>query len=362
MTIVAAFPAHTFAEAPFDIFAWVPLDGLHRRGSLARSASILAFVFRFTVLRGAAGPASSSRSTSRPEDISALLAANLVDKPKKGMAAAIVDLAVRRKIRIVEKPAEGLLRQRHDVRRPAASTRAGCPATTSASMTALFATSGIGFLRNLLGARRRRRTPGIITIGQPTTATQAATAPDGEVRWLVKKDQILGQQVVSITKAVAAEAVSRKLRRKPPGLPIAHRRPPRRRPDSSLLLLGGIGAQSELGIVAGVFGTIAASWIGVGALIMLGGRRPLTKEGALAKEHLEGLREYIRLAEADRLQMLQSVSGAERTEDRRSARHHQDLRAAAAVRGASSASRRSGRASSASTTTPTRRTGTRART
>src|SRR5690606_5861148 len=29
-------------------------------------------------------------------------------------------------------------------------------------------------------------------------------------------------------------------------------------------------------------------------------------------EHLVGLREYIRLAEADRLQMLQSVSGAER--------------------------------------------------
>jgi uncharacterized membrane protein len=30
------------------------------------------------------------------------------------------------------------------------------------------------------------------------------------------------------------------------------------------------------------------------------------------KEHLEGLKEFIRVAEADRLQMLQSVSGAER--------------------------------------------------
>jgi uncharacterized membrane protein YgcG len=61
-----------------------------------------------------------------------------------------------------------------------------------------------------------------------------------------------------------------------------------------------------------VFGMIAMSWIGVGLLIMLGTRRPLTEEGALAVEHLKGLREYIRLAEADRLQMLQSVSGAQR--------------------------------------------------
>jgi uncharacterized membrane protein YgcG len=79
------------------------------------------------------------------------------------------------------------------------------------------------------------------------------------------------------------------------------------------MLFGGFEAQSEAGIVIGVFGMIAMSWIGVGLLIMLGSRRPLTTEGALAVEHLKGLREYIRLAEADRLQMLQSVSGAERT-------------------------------------------------
>jgi uncharacterized membrane protein YgcG len=123
---------------------------------------------------------------------------------------------------------------------------------------------------------------------------------------------VLGQQVVAITKAVAAEAKARKLRKNPPALPIA---------IVGilivlgflLLLFGGMGAQSDVGIVIGVFGTILASWIGVGVLIMIGRRRPLTKEGALAVEHLEGLREYIRLAEADRLQMLQSVTGAERT-------------------------------------------------
>ncbi len=309
MTIVAAFPAHTFAEAPFDIFAWVPLP-VFLGGAASLAAVILAFIFRFTTMRGAKGPGIVIAQYEPADDISPLLAANLVNKTKKGMAASIVDLAVRRKIRIVEKPDEGFF---------ASGTTFGVQAIDESGlsgddqrvMSALFATSGIGFLRNLF-SRGGASTPGIVTIGQPAAPVATAPAPSSEVRWLVKKDQILGQQVVSITKAVAAAAVRRKLRKKPPGLPIA---------IVALLvvagflllLLGGIGAQSELGIIAGVFGTIAVSWIGVGALIMLGARRPLTKDGALAVEHLEGLREYIRLAEADRLQMLQSVSGAERT-------------------------------------------------
>jgi uncharacterized membrane protein YgcG len=38
----------------------------------------------------------------------------------------------------------------------------------------------------------------------------------------------------------------------------------------------------------------------------------LTRAGSLAREHIEGLRMYMALAEADRLRMLQSVTGAER--------------------------------------------------
>lgn len=41
----------------------------------------------------------------------------------------------------------------------------------------------------------------------------------------------------------------------------------------------------------------------------------LTREGALQLEYLEGVREFIRVAEADRLRMLQSYSGAERRSD-----------------------------------------------
>ncbi|WP_051606833.1 DUF2207 family protein [Microbacterium sp. CH12i] len=41
----------------------------------------------------------------------------------------------------------------------------------------------------------------------------------------------------------------------------------------------------------------------------------LTPDGALQLEYLEGVREFIRVAEADRLRMLQSYSGAERRSD-----------------------------------------------
>jgi hypothetical protein len=41
--------------------------------------------------------------------------------------------------------------------------------------------------------------------------------------------------------------------------------------------------------------------------------RPLTERGRAARDHLEGLKVYLELAEADRLRMLQSPEGALRT-------------------------------------------------
>jgi uncharacterized membrane protein YgcG len=310
MSVAIGFAKGTFAPAAFDLFAYLPLPVL--LGLAASIAGpIVALILRLTVLRGARGTGIVIAQYEPDESISPLLAANLVKKTKKGMAASIVDLAVRRKIRIIERPDEGFF---------ASGTTFGVQqmddtdldADDQKVMNALFATSGIGLLARILRSGGATA-PGIITLGQQPAAAGVDTAvgTTGEVRWLTKKDQILGQQVVAITKSVAAEAQARKLRSKPPGLPIA---------IVAvlviggflLLLLGGISATSEVGIVLGVFGTIAASWLGVGALIMVGKQRPLTKEGALAVEHLEGLREYIRLAEADRLQMLQSVKGAER--------------------------------------------------
>lgn len=59
----------------------------------------------------------------------------------------------------------------------------------------------------------------------------------------------------------------------------------------------------------GVFAVLASS------LYTFSKHTVLTPEGASAHEYLLGVREFIRVAEADRLQMLQSYSGAERRQD-----------------------------------------------
>src|SRR5690606_29180222 len=90
----------------------------------------------------------------------------------------------------------------------------------------------------------------------------------------------------------------------------------------------GIFALAALGTIGSfIFGVIALDegyegWWAVsmilaplvsGAAVVLLSRRPLTARGAEHRDHLKGLREYIRLAEQDRLNYLQSPQGALRT-------------------------------------------------
>ena len=57
---------------------------------------------------------------------------------------------------------------------------------------------------------------------------------------------------------------------------------------------------------------VAVIALAVGAIVVASKRSALTAAGADVRDHLDGLREYIRLAEADRMRMLQSPEGAER--------------------------------------------------
>jgi uncharacterized membrane protein YgcG len=136
--------------------------------------------------------------------------------------------------------------------------------------------------------------------------------PEGEVRWLTKGDTVLGQQVVALTKAVEREVEAGGLRRKPSWKPMLI--------TLGAFILAGVlliaqtifGGGGETNVIITVVGLNILPWVAIFALAALGRRRPLTTKGSELREHLEGLREFIRVAEADRLQMLQSVSGAER--------------------------------------------------
>src|SRR6187402_310382 len=106
VTVAIGFTKGTFAAPAFSLFDYVPATALF--GSLAvLTAAVLALIFRFAIWRPRSGDPIIAQYEP-PEGVSAMLAANIVGRPKRGIAASIVDLAVRRKIRIVQRRSEGL--------------------------------------------------------------------------------------------------------------------------------------------------------------------------------------------------------------------------------------------------------------
>src|SRR5690606_14250759 len=168
------------------------------------------------------------------EGVSPLLAANILGAKKRGFVAAIVDLAVQRNIRILER-AQGR------------STIFGVQRLSDhdldhherAVMSALFATS---FLTHV---------PGLQSLASFGASPGTHPERDGaEVKWLQQRDTVLGRQVVNLTKSVALEAQRLELRRKPPTLPIVLVGA-LGVIGTAVLLIAGIGAQTEIGIAAG---------------------------------------------------------------------------------------------------------------
>lgn len=74
----------------------------------------------------------------------------------------------------------------------------------------------------------------------------------------------------------------------------------------------GMMSRSSVTPVIGLVAVVIAAVLGVIGLVK---HRVHTPLGAETREYLEGVREFIRVAETDRLQMLQSVEGAERRQD-----------------------------------------------
>lgn len=297
MTVVVGFREGTFAGAPF--WTYVPILALLAI-ALVLFALIFALVTRFVFWRDAPGRGTIIAQYEPAAGLSTLVAANIVGQPRKGMAATIVDLAVQKNLRILE----------HDqgwskvfgVQRLSSS---GLAPDEARVMGALFSINPFS-----MGAGPLPGLKSIFQIGG--SAPQPIPDQGGEVRWLTKGDTVLGQQVLALTKAVAREVEAGGLRRKPPGWPMAVIVLAFVLAGLMLIGLSIFGGGGEIAIVYSVVGLNAVPWIAIFAIGLLARRRPLTTKGAELKEHLLGLREFIRVAEADRLQMLQSVSGAER--------------------------------------------------
>jgi len=311
MTLAIGFAPKTFADAPFNliekILEIVPVTFL--LGLLAEILAVGgAIVLHYQLWRRRSGDPIIAQYEP-PKGVSVMLAANIVGKPKKGMAASIVDLAVRGKLRIIEKPKEGYQAARFGVQQLNVDDLLP---DEEGVMNALFAFTGFGDVAAMISRFTGALPPGLKVIGGTSAASAASDPVDANIKWFEKSDTMLGDAVKSLTTSVEqnAEAVGLRKGRHPVIVTVI----------GVLAILGAVlmfitafaSGDNGAGIAFGVIGANAGAWIAVLVFGLVSGLRPLTAEGSKLYDQLIGLKMYIQLAEADRLQMLQSISGADK--------------------------------------------------
>lgn len=267
LTIAAGFEPGTFVPRD-DAFASSPAAITSAVCALiAFALFVLALVLRLTRWR------SAPRGTiiaqyEPPEGVSALTAADLVGQPSRGVTATILERAVAGEVRIVDR----------------GSTQ-----------------YSVQFMGGPLGDLDAQSVVRALFSDHPSL---------GQERSLSSKSTALGQRLLAIRKSVASRVVETGLRRSPAlggRILIAVL-------AFAAAVLGFIAAVIALEQVVGGFWPLLALIVGVvfalAAGVAVAGVRPLTVEGRRVHDHLEGLRLFIRLAEADRIRVLQSPSGA----------------------------------------------------
>ncbi len=305
LTVAIGFEQGTFAPRDNSFGASPAAIAGAVAAGLTGLALLAAIVLRATRWRNHPGRGTIIAQYEPPEGVSAMVAADLVGHPEKGVTATILERAVDGELRVVETG-----RKKYAVE----------------------------FVGGEPGDAHARSVVSALFRGNPVP---------GASRQLTSSDTALGRRLLSIRQSVTKGVVRSGLRRKPdPGLRV-------------LLAIGAISA-ATLSVVLGIFAIddrrggawpailfIVAIVAALATVVLVGNVRPLTERGREFRDHLEGLRLYIRLAEADRLRVLQSPSGALRV-DRPSAASL----AAASTTGATAAATTTATATSAAALDP----------
>lgn len=272
LTVVVAFEPGTFVPRD-DSFTANALPGIGLFGAIVGLLTALVAGFlRTTRWRSAAGRFTIIAEYLPPRGVNLLTSGDVMRVPGKAIAAQFISFAVRGNVRILEsgdKANHFLLEFVH---------ANGVDETEIRILGTLF--------------------PGLQT---------------GDQRDLKKKSVSLSKALQKERRTAQAESLRLGLREKKNDglrlwlfiLAIV---------GVAVGLVGGLGALVT--VVGGAWPllTIAVSIItAVGTFIFAGNLRPLTASGAELRDYLKGVKLYIGLAEADRLRVLQSPEGAERS-------------------------------------------------
>ncbi len=285
VTNVAPMQNMTFAIG-FDPGTFVPRDdsyfgsllGWLQVLALAGSALslVIAIILRVTYLGDAPGRPTIIAEYTPPREPELVTSAIVIRKSRRAIAATLVDLAVRKHIRIIETPARGWFARGNDY---------------------------LLELQDATGLEGHER--------QLVTALFGWQLAPGTGYLMAKNDTVLSQHVRGIIQSATSRAAS--LGYRAPYRAFAAALPIILAIGSlvAAFIIGVTMAESSLGGALPLLLVIPAALV-VPVVFVLVARVPLTEKGSELRDHLKGLALYIRLAEADRLRMLQSPTGAER--------------------------------------------------
>ena len=279
---------------------WIDIGGI-AIGVFALLASAFTIVWRFMKPKESKGRGIIIPQYTVPQGINLLESAEIVGQAWKGVAAQIVSFAVRGKLRILDYPV----------------TKSGAKYTLQlldtsdiddqerALLAALF---GGDLGESTLQTLRSLNIFGATTLQQ--IEEQSGSLALGAVREVGVVDDRAARAVASVQAATRPRVLSRGLKKKRSsvaGFLLA----------ASMFLLFFVAV--GLTIVGSFYGefsgaTFAAAFVSMlGALVAVGfAWRPpaVTESGAEWRDYLVGMRDYVKLAEAERFAMLQSPEGA----------------------------------------------------
>ncbi len=287
LTVAVQFEPGTFT--PRDNSYWAsPVWPTHLASSIALLVLVITVVVRkLTVGRGARGRPTIIAEYGPPPGISLHTAGALLNKPGKVFAAAVVDLAVRGVIVIEEFNPPGWTKRGWAVR-----------------LVAQPAESDREFVSALLG-------------DNPAVGARATVS---------KPSGTMTSRVVAVATRASSTLVELGLRRNAPQRGLFA-------PLSVLATLAIVVTSVLLAIDARGEGiaplTLIFGFIVGMACLITAVLAPLTDKGAEVRDHIAGLDLYIRVAESERLRVLQSPEGALRkpvdTSDSRAVLHLYEL-------------------------------------
>jgi len=278
MTVAFGFAPGTFVARDKSYFGSAAGYGQSAGLVVAIGALMWAVSTRRRKLADAAGRPTIIAEYAPPGSVSILTSALIIKERERAIAALILDFAVRGNLRLLEVETRGFLRSRTDYNLELLDSRD-------------VGDNELDVLRALFGQSLQH----------------------GAIRELKAQDATLSQRLYKLLRRESSGLVKAGYRRKLVAknyLPLA------------LVPIGlGLSVFFGVALIGGFHGGVtpllvlfAAALSGLFASVLLV-RHPLSEKGAELRDHLKGLELYIRLAEADRLKMLQSPTGALREEN-----------------------------------------------